>query len=98
MGYFLGYEGNFTFGQIGLSYVGSTAPYVAMRTMMVAFGMLTVGLSFMTLYEMGFSAIASAFSASLLIFGTKNGSLFHFLTRQIWPRASSPGSFSSTVL
>jgi len=35
LGYFMGYEGNFTFGNIGLSYVGSTAPYVAMRTMMV---------------------------------------------------------------
>lgn len=69
VGYFLGYEGNFTFGNIGTSYVGTTAPYVAMRSMMVMFGLMTVSLSFMTMLEMGFSAISSAFAASLLVFG-----------------------------
>lgn len=39
---------------------------------MVMFGMMTVGLSFMTLYEMGFSSIAAAFSASLIVFGMSN--------------------------
>jgi len=68
VGYFLGYEGNFTFGSIGLSYVGSTAPYVAMRTMMVFFGIMTVALSYMTMIELGFSIASAAFSASLLIF------------------------------
>lgn len=70
VGYFLGYEGNFTFGNIGTSYVGTTAPYVAMRSMMVMFGLMTISLSFMTMFEMGFSAITSAFASSLLIFGT----------------------------
>lgn len=72
VGYFLGYEGNFTFGAIGTSYVGTTAPYVAMRSMMVMFGLMTVSMSFMTMFEMGFSAISSAFAASLLVFGIPN--------------------------
>lgn len=68
MGYFLGYEGNFTFASIGLPYAGSTAPYVAMRCMMVFFGWATLACSFMSMLELGFSTVAAGFAASLLVF------------------------------
>ena len=68
LGYFLGYEGNFTFANIGLSYAGTTAPYVAMRVMMVFFGWVTTMMSFMSMLELGVSSIAAGFAAMLLIF------------------------------
>lgn len=68
LGYFCGYEGNFTFGSIGLSYAGSTAPYVAMRTMMAFFGWTSIAFAFASLLELGFSAVSAAFTAALLVF------------------------------
>jgi len=63
-----GYDGGFTFARIGQSYVNSSAPYVLMRTFMALLGVASIGLSFGTLLEMGFSAESAAFSASLLAF------------------------------
>lgn len=68
VGWLMGYDGGFTFGTIGASYTTTTAPYVAMRSMMAAFGWAAIAFAYATLIEMQVSPIAAGFAAALLVF------------------------------
>lgn len=69
IGWLAGYDGGFTFRSIGLSYAGTTAPYVTMRMVMAAFGWATIALAYSTMIEMGFGIMAAGFTSVLLLFG-----------------------------
>jgi len=77
VGWLAGYDGGFTFRNIGLSYAGTTAPYVTMRMVMAAFGWATIALAYSTMIEMGFGVMAAGFTSVLLLFGNSYFILFH---------------------
>jgi dolichyl-phosphate-mannose-protein mannosyltransferase len=68
VGWLFGYDGGFTFATIGQSYTNSSAPYVALRTFMVLLGVASIGMSYATLIEMGFSALCATVAGGLLAF------------------------------
>lgn len=68
VGWLLGYDGGFTFGKIGLSYAGTTAPYIGLRMFMVMLGVFSVVLGYATLIEMGFGVIPAALTGILMVF------------------------------
>lgn len=68
MGWFVGYDGNFHFEDIGLSYVTNKVPYVAYRAMPAFLGALTVPVVFNIMWESGYSLPACILSACLILF------------------------------
>jgi dolichyl-phosphate-mannose-protein mannosyltransferase len=68
-GWFVGFDGNFSFENIGDSYTANHVPYVGMRALPAVLGSLTVPVVFGIMKESGYSTIVAAFSASLILFG-----------------------------
>jgi dolichyl-phosphate-mannose-protein mannosyltransferase len=68
-GWFVGFDGNFKFDNIGDSYTDSHVPYVGMRSLAAIMGSLTIPVVYAIMKESGFSTIVAAFSASLILFG-----------------------------
>lgn len=68
-GYLAGFDGNFTFKEIGMDYIEPRVPYVAMRMVPAVLGVLTVPLMFLTLRAWGCQTATAAFGALLVTFG-----------------------------
>jgi len=68
MGWFVGYDGNFHFENIGDSYITNKVPYVAYRAMPAFLGALTVPVVFQIMWESGYTLPACILSAGLVLF------------------------------
>ncbi|KAL3418753.1 dolichyl-phosphate-mannose-protein mannosyltransferase [Phlyctema vagabunda] len=68
MGWFVGYDGNFHFENIGDSYITNKVPYVAYRAMPALLGALTVPVVFDIMWESGYTLPACILSACLVLF------------------------------
>lgn len=69
MGWFVGFDGHFSFGNIGDSYTENHVPYVGMRALPAILGGLTVPVVYAIMKETGYSTVVAAFSASIILFG-----------------------------
>ncbi|KAI0788750.1 O-mannosyltransferase [Abortiporus biennis] len=67
-GWFVGFDGKFSFENIGDSYTENHVPYVGMRALPAIFGSLTVPVVYGIMKECGYSTIVAAFSAILILF------------------------------
>ncbi|KAG0190619.1 hypothetical protein DFQ28_001789 [Apophysomyces sp. BC1034] len=63
MGQLAGYDGEFDFGLIGNDYTKGDVPYVQMRSMCAALGVLTVPMAFLTVRDAGHSMTAALVAA-----------------------------------
>lgn len=68
-GWFVGFDGRFTFDNIGDSYTENNVPYVGIRALPATFGSLTVPIVYSTMKEAGYSTLIAAFSATLILLG-----------------------------
>ena len=69
-GWFVGFDGEFKFENIGDSYTEAHVPYVGMRALPAMLGSMTVPIVYAIMKESGYSTIIAAFSACLVLFGT----------------------------
>ncbi|KAH7926032.1 glycosyltransferase family 39 protein [Leucogyrophana mollusca] len=67
-GWFVGFDGHFTFENIGDSYTENHVPYVGMRALPAILGSLTVPIVYAIMKETGYSTIVAAFSAIIILF------------------------------
>lgn len=67
-GWFVGFDGRFTFENIGDSYTEAHVPYVGMRALPAILGGLTIPVIFFIMKETGYSTVVAAFSASIVLF------------------------------
>lgn len=67
-GWFVGFEGDFDFANIGDSYTANNVPYWGMRALPAIFGSLTIPVVYAIMKESGYSTIVAAFSASIILF------------------------------
>lgn len=72
-GWFSGFDGHFSFENIGDSYTDAHIPYVGIRALPALFGSLTVPLVYAIMKESGYPTIVAAFSASIVLFGVFQG-------------------------
>jgi dolichyl-phosphate-mannose-protein mannosyltransferase len=68
-GWFVGFEGNFDFENIGDSYTAHNVPFWGMRALPALFGSLTVPVVYAIMKQSGYSTIVAAFSACIILFG-----------------------------
>ena len=68
MGWFVGYDGNFLFENIGDSYTANKVPYVAYRALPALMGSLTVPTVFLIMWESGYSLPAAVLASGLVLF------------------------------
>jgi dolichyl-phosphate-mannose-protein mannosyltransferase len=68
-GWFVGFDGGFSFENIGDSYSENHVPFVGMRALPAIMGSLTIPVVYGIMKESGYSTVAAAFSASLVLFG-----------------------------
>lgn len=68
MGWLVGYDGHYKFGNIGESYVENNVPYVALRSMPAALGALTIPVVFMIMWESAYSLPACVLAAGIVLF------------------------------
>jgi dolichyl-phosphate-mannose-protein mannosyltransferase len=68
-GWFVGFDGHFTFDSIGDNYTDNHVPYVGMRALPAILGSLTIPIVYGIMKESGYGTIIAAFSASLVLFG-----------------------------
>lgn len=67
VGWLVGYDGNFKFDNIGDSYVANKVPYVAFRGLPAFLGALTVSVTYLIMWESGYSLPACILAASLVL-------------------------------
>ncbi|KAF7186947.1 Dolichyl-phosphate-mannose--protein mannosyltransferase 4 [Pseudocercospora fuligena] len=67
-GWLVGYDGSFLFENIGDSYIDNHVPYVAYRAMPALMGALTVSVTYLIMWESGYSLPACILAASLVLF------------------------------
>ncbi|KAF9006174.1 glycosyltransferase family 39 protein [Cyathus striatus] len=67
-GWFVGFDGDFKFENIGDSYALHHVPFVGMRALPAILGSLTVPVVYAIMKESGYSTVIAAFSASLVLF------------------------------
>jgi dolichyl-phosphate-mannose-protein mannosyltransferase len=68
-GWFVGFDGHFSFENIGDSYTEAHIPYVGMRALPAILGSLTIPIVYSIMKESGFSTVIAAFSAILVLLG-----------------------------
>ena len=68
-GWFVGFEGDFDFSNIGDSYSANNVPYWGMRALPAILGSLTIPVVYSIMKESGYSTIICAFSAIIILFG-----------------------------
>ncbi|CAG79559.1 Dolichyl-phosphate-mannose-protein mannosyltransferase-domain-containing protein [Yarrowia lipolytica] len=66
VGWLAGYDGEFEFSSIGVDYLSSNVPYVAMRSYPAVLGVATVALAYLTLKASGCRTATCFFGAALL--------------------------------
>jgi len=67
MGWLVGYDGRFHFDNIGDSYIDNKVPYVAYRALPAILGALTVSVSYLIMWESGYSLPACIVAAGLVL-------------------------------
>ncbi|KAK7719559.1 Dolichyl-phosphate-mannose--protein mannosyltransferase 4 [Diaporthe eres] len=67
MGWLVGYDGHFHFENIGDSYVANKVPFVAFRSLPAILGALTVSVTYMIMWESGYSLPACVVAAGLVL-------------------------------
>ncbi|KAF8966279.1 glycosyl transferase, partial [Flammula alnicola] len=67
-GWFVGFDGHFTFDNIGDSYTASHVPYVGMRALPAILGSLTIPIVYALMKESGYSTVIAAFSVFIILF------------------------------
>lgn len=67
MGWLVGYDGHFHFDNIGDSYIANKVPYVAFRAMPALLGSLTVTVTYLIMWESGYSLPACVVAAGLVL-------------------------------
>ncbi|KAI0164940.1 glycosyltransferase family 39 protein [Xylariaceae sp. FL1272] len=67
MGWLVGYDGHFHFENIGDSYIANKVPYVAFRAMPAILGSLTVSVTYLIMWESGYSLPACVVAAALVL-------------------------------
>jgi dolichyl-phosphate-mannose-protein mannosyltransferase len=80
-GWFVGFNGEFSFENIGDSYTDHHVPYVGMRALPAILGSLTIPLVYAIMKETGYATMVAAFSACLVLFGEPylSGSAFNLV-------------------
>lgn len=68
-GWFVGFDGQFNFENIGDNYTENHVPYVGMRALPAILGSLTVPIVYGIMKESGYGTVIAAFSASIVLFG-----------------------------
>ena len=68
MGWLVGYDGHFHFDNIGDSYISNKVPYVAFRALPAILGALTVSVTYLIMWESGYSVPACIIAAGLILF------------------------------
>ncbi|KAH8701072.1 mannosyltransferase PMTI [Talaromyces proteolyticus] len=68
VGWLVGYDGNFTFDNIGESYIDNKVPYIAYRALPATLGSLTIPVVFDIMWESGYSLPACVLAAGLMVF------------------------------
>lgn len=68
VGWFVGYDGSFTFDNIGDSYIDHQVPYIAYRALPATLGALTVPIVFLIMWESGYSLPACVLASGLMVF------------------------------
>lgn len=67
VGWLVGYDGHFHFENIGDSYVANKVPFVAFRSLPALLGALTVSVTYMIMWESGYSLPACVVAAGLVL-------------------------------
>ncbi|KAJ7577078.1 glycosyltransferase family 39 protein [Mycena floridula] len=67
-GWFVGFDGRFSFENIGDSYTENHVPYVGMRALPALLGSLTIPVVYAIMKESGYSTVIAAFSAAIILF------------------------------
>ncbi|KAK7739966.1 Dolichyl-phosphate-mannose--protein mannosyltransferase 4 [Cytospora paraplurivora] len=67
MGWLVGYDGHFHFDNIGDSYIANKVPYVAFRSLPAILGALTVSVTYLIMWESGYSLPACIVAAGLVL-------------------------------
>ncbi|UNI21167.1 Dolichyl-phosphate-mannose--protein mannosyltransferase [Purpureocillium takamizusanense] len=67
MGWLVGYDGHFHFDNIGDSYIDNKIPYVAFRALPAILGALTVSVTYLIMWESGYSVPACIVAAGLIL-------------------------------
>ncbi|KAA1475473.1 glycosyltransferase family 39 protein [Dentipellis sp. KUC8613] len=67
-GWFVGFDGHFSFENIGDNYTDNHVPYVGMRALPAILGSLTVPVVYAIMKESGYSTVIAAFSAAIVLF------------------------------
>ncbi|KAI0009754.1 glycosyltransferase family 39 protein [Xylariaceae sp. FL0662B] len=67
MGWLVGYDGHFHFDNIGDSYIANKVPYVAFRALPALLGSLTVSVTYLIMWESGYSLPACVVAAGLVL-------------------------------
>ncbi|KAH7328709.1 mannosyltransferase PMTI [Stachybotrys elegans] len=67
MGWLVGYDGNFHFENIGDSYIDNNVPYVAYRALPAILGALTVSVTYLIMWESGYSLPACIVASGLIL-------------------------------
>src|SRR5689334_18029955 len=67
MGWLVGYDGHFHFENIGDSYIVNKVPYVAFRALPAILGALTVSVSYLIMWESGYSLPACIVASGLIL-------------------------------
>ena len=67
MGWLVGYDGHFHFENIGDSYITNNVPYLAFRALPAILGAITVSVTYLIMWESGYSVPACVLAAGLIL-------------------------------
>ncbi|KAK4197762.1 Dolichyl-phosphate-mannose-protein mannosyltransferase-domain-containing protein [Triangularia verruculosa] len=67
VGWLVGFDGHFHFENIGDSYIANKVPYVAFRSLPALLGALTVSVTYLIMWESGYSVPACVLAAGLIL-------------------------------
>ncbi|EPE07854.1 glycosyltransferase family 39 protein [Ophiostoma piceae UAMH 11346] len=67
VGWLVGYDGHFHFDNIGDSYIANKVPYLAFRALPALLGSLTVTVTYLIMWESGYSLPACVLAAGLVL-------------------------------
>jgi dolichyl-phosphate-mannose--protein O-mannosyl transferase len=79
-GWFVGFDGQFQFENIGDSYTTTHVPFVGMRALPAILGSLTIPVIYAIMKESGYSTVIAAFSACIVLFGACFASFGRFFS------------------
>lgn len=72
VGYLIGFDGVYNFGEIGQSYAKHQVPYIVLRSLPATLNVASVCLVYSILKESGFSVLTCAMTSTLYLLGKKS--------------------------